>query len=738
MEQIWSLLSGYDLQGLREYWRYLNQRLFSRLEQRYAPSVRKLESSLLKLYVVNAHQSGKQDKVLAFFEQLAGELQSHSDFKDWFAFPFVTTPSDNPMFSMYFSKQWQDTLQLSLHNFLSVVLQAMPVPTLLNVEFDARRMKTLQEENTSLKQQLMSSATSNEINRGEARSGTRRNLHSELPPPSSPPDMVYDFSGLASDFDSTNQEKVKNTRRFPLILTSPLVGRKKTTEAAQAKPKVTASASAISSTTAAGVTGTQGKQGKVTEMSTTPSSSEGRKLSMASQMPASSSSSTGPVTTDATRNQVTSKQVPSSQQQGATVVRHATFSASEASSTATSLLTNVSRKSLSAPDGKNVSNSKLLGNKRRSETQLTPISDASTDASAANPLLDSGSDSETPQQLASDADSPFLLLEEDEYTEHSSAASFCRFSLTGQYVASLDVDGIVKVWMWSPQPSTTATVMSRSAFLSLAWASKSDRWLLLGNKTGSIRLFDVKDSKTYREVPVHQDNPANCMRVTDLSTSPSSMQFVCATADYCPFTSNLNNVSGRLLQWDLRTLKLERALQVDSAICNAITCSSYSQSGHMLLTGGADGFIRIYDSNSQKPALKWPGHDTPIHTVQFHGERSVYSMSADGKLCEWNLARIGNLVNTINCGQRDLGKVNSGSCRGRLFALHLDHYLLTYTGRRGSIFKIQDVPSPTRVMELKLHQSPVVTVDWSPSPDTQVCITGSADAKIKISTLLSK
>ena len=34
-----------------------------------------------------------------------------------------------------------------------------------------------------------------------------------------------------------------------------------------------------------------------------------------------------------------------------------------------------------------------------------------------------------------------------------------------------------RVWTWSPQPSTTATVMSRAPFLSLDWASKSDRWV---------------------------------------------------------------------------------------------------------------------------------------------------------------------------------------------------------------------------------------------------------------------
>ena len=84
MEHLSALLFGYELPALREYWKYLNQRLFSRLEQRYASSVRKLESSLLKLYVVNAHECNRQDKVLAFFEQMGPELQTHPDFKDWF------------------------------------------------------------------------------------------------------------------------------------------------------------------------------------------------------------------------------------------------------------------------------------------------------------------------------------------------------------------------------------------------------------------------------------------------------------------------------------------------------------------------------------------------------------------------------------------------------------------------------------------------------------------------------
>ncbi|CAG5122992.1 unnamed protein product [Candidula unifasciata] len=757
MENIWSLIVGYDLQGLKEYWRYLNQRLFSRLEQRYAASERKLETSLLKLYIVNAQQSGRQDKVLAFFEQMGVELQTHPDFKEWFAFPFVSSPAENSLFSLYFNKQWQDTLLLSLHNFLSVVLQAMhilvlgggvdisfivsltgvPVPTLLNVEFDARRMKTLQEENTSLKQQLLNEGG----HMRDLRSATRRNMQLEGHPPPSPPDMVFDFSGLANESETPDPERQKTTRRFPLSLTSPLMGRKKS-DSTLSKGKVAVQQQSSSASTSAAVgASAQGRQWRLPDSAVNPllqnsGQGDGRRSSIATSALSSTSSQSS-----TTRQPVVSKQTATVRQSPVQLVKHSSYSSIDpVSMTAASQLAN---RSLSVPETKNTAagRGRSLTTEVTSDVLQSSQSSLSHSPASSGVAMGSSADSDSAFALANDADSPFLLLE-DEYREHSSAASYCHFSLNGQYVASLDVDGVVKVWHWSPQPATTATVMSKSAFLSLAWASKSDRWLLLGNRAGTIRLFDVKESKTYREVLVKPDNPANCMRVNDLSTSPSNMQFVCATSDFCPFTSDINTVSGRLLQWDLRTLKLERALLVDSTVCTAITCSSYSQSGHLLLTGGADGSLRIYDSSLQKPVQKWPGHDLPIHTVQFMGDKSVYSMSADGKLQEWSLHKPGQLVNTLSFSARDLGnvgKASTGSCRGRLFCLDLDHhYLLTYMGRRGVIYKVTGVASPTCVMELRPHQSPVVTVDWSPSVDTRVCLTSSADGKVKISTLLSK
>jgi len=39
------------------------------------------------------------------------------------AFPFIKNPEDNPAYSVHFSKQWHDTMLVSLHNFLATIFQ---------------------------------------------------------------------------------------------------------------------------------------------------------------------------------------------------------------------------------------------------------------------------------------------------------------------------------------------------------------------------------------------------------------------------------------------------------------------------------------------------------------------------------------------------------------------------------------------------------------------------------------
>ncbi|XP_007434372.2 WD repeat-containing protein 91 [Python bivittatus] len=154
VDQLLQFVHSYDLAALREYWSYLDRRLFSRLEDMYRPTVNKLKISLYRYYLIHAVQTNRNDKIQEFFLKQASELQNQTEWKDWFVLPFIPNPDANPIFAMYFSRQWVDVFIVSLHNFLSVLFQCMPVPVILNFEAECQRNNILQEKNEILCQKL--------------------------------------------------------------------------------------------------------------------------------------------------------------------------------------------------------------------------------------------------------------------------------------------------------------------------------------------------------------------------------------------------------------------------------------------------------------------------------------------------------------------------------------------------------------------------------------------------------
>lgn len=68
--------------------------------------------------------------------------------------PYIKNPEEHPVFAVYFTRQWQDTLLVSLHNFLAAVYQSMPQPTLASFEENAAKMVSLQKENDVMRRGL--------------------------------------------------------------------------------------------------------------------------------------------------------------------------------------------------------------------------------------------------------------------------------------------------------------------------------------------------------------------------------------------------------------------------------------------------------------------------------------------------------------------------------------------------------------------------------------------------------
>ncbi|XP_016985098.1 WD repeat-containing protein 91 [Drosophila rhopaloa] len=257
LDQFNNAVQNSDLLALRSLWFHLDNNIFSKLEHTYAVAVKKLENSLLKYYLVTAYSSNRSEKVSEFFNKMAGELQQQSEWKDWFYFPFCKNAEESPTFALFFTKQWQDTLLLSLRNFLTTVYQCLPQPTFVRAEQEAVHMQRLSEDNAGLRTRLLNlqqelhqltqqqpgtsaSGTSGGSLSGGDGGARRRSVYRQqqslsdiLPFDISPPGhIVDDFCIIASEANSVSQASDAQARGLKLLIrnigsgSSPVMGRK--------------------------------------------------------------------------------------------------------------------------------------------------------------------------------------------------------------------------------------------------------------------------------------------------------------------------------------------------------------------------------------------------------------------------------------------------------------------------------------------------------------------------------
>ncbi|XP_031962822.1 WD repeat-containing protein 91 isoform X1 [Corvus cornix cornix] len=709
VDQLQQFVQSYDLAALRDYWSYLDRRLFSRLEDVYRPTVNKLKTSLFRYYLVHAIQNGRNDKAQEFFLKLASELQNQAEWKDWFVLPFLPAPDSNPTFATYFSRQWADTFIVSLHNFLSVLFQCMPVPVILNFEAECLRSSLIQEENESLRHKLFALQAESSRMKKEELEVEQTVTHHKLPAYVANMDRLGD-----SELDMTcNQRSTAHSLQsrggfLSSFLSQSKKGPSRPTHSSGASPTQTGNM-LLGKKEPTNHQSAKGKEGTV-------SCKDGK-------IPFS-----GLVAGESSSLQQRQKRLQEHGKERKELLSKGTFQ-----------------------------DFFLQGQSAEKKTDTSiaeaePCSDLhaeQTETSAKVP----GSSAEA---VGVRQEQPFIVLSQEEYGEHHSSIMYCRVDCSGRRVASLDVDGVIKVWSFNPIMQTKASSISKSPLLSLEWATKRDRLLLLGSGVGTVRLYDTEAKKNLCEISIDEDMP----RILSLACSPSGASFVCSAAAQSPIShidfsvinsggKSVNQVPGKLLLWDTKTMKQQLQFSLEPEPI-AINCTAFNHNGNLLVTGAADGIVRLFDMQQHECAMSWKAHDGEVYSVEFsYDENTVYSIGEDGKFIQWNIHKIGLKVSEYDLPREATGPfILSGYSgykqvqfpRGRLFAFDSEgNYMLTCSSTGGVIFKLN---GEEKVLESCLslggHRAPVVTVDWSTAMDCGTCLTASMDGKIKLTTLLAQ
>ncbi|XP_066586172.1 WD repeat-containing protein 91 [Prorops nasuta] len=604
IDQLMQYIYNYDLTSLRELWGHLDLKLFSRLENYFSPAIRKLENAVLKLYLVNATINNKQDRVQEFFIKMAPELQGHSEWKEWFALPFIKNPEDNPTYSVHFSRQWQETLLVSLHNFLATIFQCMPQPTLLMIDEDTHKLKRLQEENEMLRQRL------NESIKIESVSDINPGLTPQQPP------IMDDFYIIAQE--SPLIENPKSLRSLIRNIgggSSPVLSRKSTASTKKAVESEAASTKR---------TNTKTKFNCINKTET------------------------------------------------------------------------ITKRSISC-------DSRLSNSRKR----------------------DSSIDTSVDRKAKEKNDPSYILLSQEEYTEHKSSIIQCKSNASGSYVATGDADGVVKVWTPIPSPKTVATFITSTAntnkaVTALDWISKNERYFLHGDNSGIIQLHDTRDGKTLWEMQV-DSSP-----IVTLLCNPMESTFVCSV---------MNSNKSKLLLYDIKTKKLKRTLPMDttSVESSVALCSTFNHNGQLLITGLSNGNVIIHDlrRNEIIDIINLHDQSSPLIDVELINDYTdICAVTEEGELCQQSLNRGNKIIWETNF------KFEKNSIHGKLFTFDQSgSHMLICTETGGNILKMQP-DGETNMLELGGHKG-TLCCDWSTANQSGACITGGAEGKAWVSTLLS-
>ena len=640
VDHILQLIQNHDLQNLVDLWRHLDGKLFSRLDPSQMNAVTKLEANVLKLYVVNCIQTKNPEKAREFFEKMGPELQVQHEWREWFSLPFIPIPENNSVFSPYFSRQWQDTVLLSLHNFLSLVFACVPSPRLAEFATTCAKLKRLKHENTAMRQKLVESRKTIHMLSGSqpiSAESIMQSMTPEMPPQM---DVMDDFFIIAQESQAvapSGENQVKAIKNFLRNITG----------------------------------------------STTSQSSEAK----------ASAPKRNSLQNNSAKSRSNSKSRPSS--------------------------TNLSVPKQHAPLA-------------RVSKSVQPLED-----SKSLPKPEEFSKSvRYPRDSGSDT---FLLLSQEEYAEHHSEITQCKFSSSsGALIASSDIDGVIKVWSASPgETMTIATFISNAGVTTLDWVQNSDRHFVYGTTNGVVRICDQSERKTCSETIVTEGGT-----VSLVDCSPNGNLLAVSTSDEA---KGWETATGGLVLYDLRTnARLQHNFTAPSAVGKSspvVTSCMFNHNSQIIVTGATDGKVRIFDLRKKDCISSWTaGSPDPILTLQASSDdTSIHVLSEKGYFSTWSMVQTSQKLfgSQISDDYFDVTKWPRSSW-SQQFTFTVDNrHLLACSTAGGIVYEInQEKGRIDTVVELKGHSGYTTCTDWSTSTDCGPAVTAGHNGLIKISTLL--
>ncbi|KAL4578138.1 hypothetical protein LXL04_014257 [Taraxacum kok-saghyz] len=331
-------------------------------------------------------------------------------------------------------------------------------------------------------------------------------------------------------------------------------------------------------------------------------------------------------------------------------------------------------------------------------------------------------------ELQQEEDFPEVKVDfQETFLGHTSPISCCRFSTSGDNIASASVDGTVRVWTYdsSTSASRNATIYCGAEIMSLEWDCKSDRLLLIGTADGGIKAWNVDAKRVVCDLTTTDSFPS----VLDLKCSPVEPLFVSAAASRRNGTNFIDKLGfASLTVWNMRTWKPMTVLPLGKDP-PAITSLCFNHNGKILAAAATDGMIHMFDMSAGLQITGWPAHDSGISSVLFGpDETSIFSLGTDGKVFEWSLHNQGKVL-----WSRNSNRLSDSQYYRHEMALDANGKRLVVTSDsvRAPIYQVGDDMNGMKSLP---HSAGISTVDWHPT--LPIFLTGSVDNSVRVTSIL--
>ena len=177
--------------------------------------------------------------------------------------------------------------------------------------------------------------------------------------------------------------------------------------------------------------------------------------------------------------------------------------------------------------------------------------------------------------------------------------------------------------------------VSQAGVSALDWLPHSDRKLVYGTTTGTVRICDIDERKFVHEFSINEDINEPPHFIKQISCS--------SNGNLCAIASEAHPENGKLMLYDLKATKsmepnLTHSLS-NSLNQTSVTTCVFNHNAQMIITGNSDGKVRIFDLRKRDCISSWSltEKSDPILTLQMSSDETcIYALSSEGQFSAWS------------------------------------------------------------------------------------------------------